>query len=48
VSWEETPGWMFEEQDMVELDAKMRKIILDYQSKYLNTVRRPAHVKKKP
>lgn len=47
-SWDETLDWMAEEQGMAELDADMRKIILDYLSEYLNIDHRPAHVKKTP
>jgi len=47
-SWDETLDWMIEEQGMVELEAEMRTIILDYLAKYLNTDHRPAHVKKTP
>jgi len=47
-SWDETLDWMVEEQGMAELDADMRKIILDYLSEYLNIDHRPAHVKKTP
>ena len=47
-SWDETLDWMIEEQGMVELDAEMRTIILNYLSTYLNIDHRPAHVKKTP
>lgn len=35
-SWEETLDWMVEEQEMSELNAEDKKIVLDYLSTYFN------------